>query len=90
MKQPWTPPQHKIIVAYRTYNHRLQPLKLDDGWLSQYVEILDIATFAPIIQLIMCQNVPYVTHQRQDSITIKNVIQGSLESFFQLDHQVDI
>ena len=23
LKQPLTPPQHKIIVAYRTLNHRL-------------------------------------------------------------------
>ena len=31
LKQPLTPPQHKIIVAYRTLNHRLA---IEIGWSS--------------------------------------------------------
>ena len=55
------------IVAYYTSNHRLTivlPLKLDNVWLSLSLEILDYATFAPIMQLKMshnlCWNVPYI------------------------------
>jgi hypothetical protein len=42
------------------------PLKLGNGQLSLSLEMLDYATFAPIIQLklrhISCWNVPYITH----------------------------
>jgi hypothetical protein len=40
LKQPWTPPQCKIITAYCTSNLRL-PLKLDDEQLILSLEILD-------------------------------------------------
>ena len=43
LKQPLTPPQRKIIVAYRTSNHRLT---LDGGELSLFLEIINYATFA--------------------------------------------
>ena len=47
LKQPLTPPQHKIIVAYNTID---LPLKLDNGQLSLSLEILDYDTSAPTMQ----------------------------------------
>ena len=38
LKQPLTPPQHKIIAAYRTSNHRLA-IELGDGQLSLSLDI---------------------------------------------------
>jgi hypothetical protein len=46
LKQPLTPPQCKIIVAYHALTIKL-PLKLDDGQLFLSFEILDYATFVP-------------------------------------------
>ena len=50
LKQPLTPHQRKIIDAYRTLDMDL-PLKLDGGWLSLYLDIIDNATFSLIMYL---------------------------------------
>ena len=50
LKQPLTPPQRKIIVAYRNWIIDL-PLKLDNSRVSLFVEVLAYATFAHVMRL---------------------------------------
>ena len=81
------------IVPYRTLNHRLA-IESDNGWLSMSLEILDYATFANIMQFKMsqfsCWNIIHDPIREKMPPLFGNVVLGSLKSFFQLDHQVDI
>ena len=45
LKQPLTPPQGKIIVAYDNANHRLA-IEASWGWINPIVEIIYDATLA--------------------------------------------
>ena len=71
------------------------PLKLYNGWLPLSIEILNYATFAPIMQLkkkhILCWNTPYIAPINNEFPSLfEKVALRSLGSFFQLDHQIDI
>ena len=95
LKQPLTPPERKTIVAYRTLKHRLA---IESGWWTtipisrgtrfchfcshnvvqnEAPFVLNIALYNPIIYI-------YVLS------LFENVVLGSLKSFFQLDHDIDI
>ena len=55
------PPQHNIIVAYRTLKITYLPLELDNEQLSVFLKIIECVMFAPLRQLktrhILCWNV---------------------------------
>ena len=91
LKQPLPPPQHTSHARSLPLTAPLtiyQPLKLDNDQLSLLPEILDYATFAPIMQL--KNETLYKPIRDKFASLLKNVVLGVLESFFQLDHQVDI
>ena len=50
LKQPWNPPQGKIIMPFRILNYRLA-IKLDNGRLSLSLKIMDHAIFALMMSL---------------------------------------
>jgi hypothetical protein len=50
LKQPLAPPQHKIIVAYHTSNHRLA-IKLEGGQLPLSLETTNYATLVLTMKL---------------------------------------
>ena len=69
------------------------PLILDDGWLSLSLKTLDYATFTPIVEneahfVLECPL--YNPIRDKFPSLLENLVLGSLKSFFQLDHQVDI
>jgi hypothetical protein len=94
LKQPLTPPQCKIIVAYRITNHRLA---IGIGRWSTYYISRDnrISRFCSYNAIesrhALCWSVPYITSLEINFHRhLKNVILGSPKSLFQLDHQVSI
>jgi len=87
LNQPLTPPQCRIIVAYRTLNHGLAiatgrytsiPISRDTTLyhFRSYNAVKSEAHF-----VLECPKFPSL---------FESVVLESLESFFQLDHQVDI
>jgi hypothetical protein len=87
-KQPLTPPQCKIIVAYRTSNHKLA---IGIGWCTSApisLEIVDYAIFAPTMSLrmrhIFVLECPLYNPTRGKFPSLfENMIPRSLTSFFQ-------
>ena len=63
-------------------------MKLDDGQLSLFLEMLDYAAFALVMLLkmnhILCWNVPYIS-----PLAISFHRSKGPQVFFQLGHQVD-
>ena len=61
-------------------------LKLDNGWLSLYLEILDYAIFPPMVWLkmrhILCWKFPYNPIRDEITSLFEDVVLGSLEYFF--------
>ena len=71
------------------------PLKLDGGQRSQYLGIKYYPTFTLTMELKMrhtlCWSIPSSTPLEIGFVPLfTNVVLGSLKSFFQLDHHVDI
>ena len=94
LKQSLTPPQCKVIVDYHTSNHRLAieigrwstiPIARDNRLchFCSYDIVENEAHFVLECPL-------YNSIRDKFQSLFENVVLGSLKSFFQLDHQVDI
>ena len=94
LKQPLTPPQGKVIVAYHISNYRLAiktrrwltiPISRDNRLchFCSYIVVENEVCFE-----LECPM--YNPIWDKFSSLFENVVLGSLKSFFQLDHQVDI
>ena len=87
--QPLTPPQHKIIVAYRPSSHRLTMSRL-----SHSLQMKTLGHFCSH-NVVDCEAHFVLECPLYNSINHKipslfqNVVLGSLKSSSQLDHQVD-
>ena len=94
LKQPLTPPQRKIIIGYPTSNHRLvakigrwstNPI-FRDTRLCHFFSYNVIGNEAHFV--LEC---PLHNPSRDKSPSLfENVVVGTLKSFIQLDHQVDV
>ena len=95
LKQPLTPPQRKIIVSYSTSNHRLAieigqwstiPISRDTSLCHFcYYSLIRLENEAHFV--LEC---PVYEHVRNKFPPLfENAVLGSLESFLQVDHQID-
>ena len=94
LNQPLTPPQCKIIATYCTSNNRLA---IENGqWstipISRDTRLCHIFYFnaVEIEARFMLECPLYEPIRDKFTSLFENVVLGSLKSFFQLDHQVDI
>ena len=97
LKQPSTPPQCKIIAAYRTLYHRLA---IETGQSSTIPNFgddrlchfcsYDVGEIEALVGVEWGWSVPYITPLEKFQTLFQKIILGSLKSFFQLDHQVEI
>ena len=94
LQQLLTPSQRKIIVAYRTSNHRLA---IETGWwttipISRDIRLCHFCSYNAIEHEAHCvlQCPLYNPIRDKFQSLFENVVSGSFKSFFQLDHQVDI
>jgi len=94
LKQPLTPPQRKIIAAYRTSNHRLA---IETGrWstipISRDKRLCNFCSYNVVENeahfVLECPLYSSIRDKFQS--LFENIVLGSIKSFFQLDHQVDI
>ena len=98
LKKSLSPPQRKIIDAYHTMNHTLavgterwltipSPIFSRDNRLCHFFSYIIVEIEAHFVL-----EGPLYNSMIRDKLQslFENIILGSLKSFFQLDHQVDI
>ena len=95
LEAPLTPQQCKVIAAYSTLNHRL-------AIESEQRTIILTSTVTKLSQFLSCHAIVNEAHfmlewpqynpikDKLRTSLFENIVLGSLKSFFQLDHQVDI
>ena len=92
LKQPFTPPHYRIVVAYYTSNHRLV---IEIGrWLTILIskdnKLCHFFSQNVGIEAHFVVECPLYNFIRDRfSFMLQHVVLSSLKCFFQLDHQVD-